>query len=199
MGFAEPISKLLDTFEQERHYQKEKQDEALDALTTAVNKTKIYIRQMERRKGRDRDFKAEEEISQLWAHAATPISHFDADLAERCQYKASYWTHPEGWLLEAIKARNIEISQIDRELRALRKRLREQLPESTRNPSADDGTRRHLEQLRQACVERLRVLELQAATLGAFVPAHIVTDTEQCRQQIADIERQLGSYDTTKA
>jgi len=49
-----------------------------------------------------------------------------------------------------------------------------------------DEQRRHLEQLHQTCVEHLRVLEQQAATFGAYVPAYIVTATinaQHCKQK----------------
>ncbi len=58
----------------------------------------------------------------------------------------------------------------------------------------DDDQRQHLETLRETHLERLRVLERQAAEFGDLnVPTHISTQIESLCEKIADIERQLGA------
>ena len=57
----------------------------------------------------------------------------------------------------------------------------------------DDSERQHLESLRTTSTKRLHVLELQAATFGIYVPAHIAIELEDVRKQIAEIDRQLGA------
>ncbi len=55
----------------------------------------------------------------------------------------------------------------------------------------DDSRRQHLLQLRQAHTRRLQVLEVQAAQFGIQTPPHIMTEMDDIRATIADIDRQL--------
>jgi hypothetical protein len=54
------------------------------------------------------------------------------------------------------------------------------------NAQADEIIRIKL--LRQAHTKRLRVLELQKATMGIYTPPHIVNEIEDIKRQIADID-----------
>jgi hypothetical protein len=55
----------------------------------------------------------------------------------------------------------------------------------------DENQRKHLEALRQDHQRRLNVLERQAAQFGLHAPPHIVTEIEDIRAKIAEIDRQL--------
>ena len=52
--------------------------------------------------------------------------------------------------------------------------------------------RQHLEKLRRAHQRRIHVLELQAASFGLSAPPHVLTETEDIKQEIASIDAQLA-------
>jgi TIR domain-containing protein len=54
----------------------------------------------------------------------------------------------------------------------------------------DDQQRQHLNILRQTHERRLRALELQAASFGLSVPAHVLTEIDDIKEKIASIDKQ---------
>jgi hypothetical protein len=56
----------------------------------------------------------------------------------------------------------------------------------------DDRQRCDLETLRQTHLQQIRVLEQQVVKFGIYVPAYIVTELEEHRQQVADLNRKLN-------
>lgn len=95
----------------------EREDAAVRAVLTAVNKTKSYIACLER--GNPIDSKAEAELVELWTAASVHIRRTDPDLAERLQRKAEYWTNPENWTDEDVTKNRIKIDEIAEEGRRL--------------------------------------------------------------------------------
>src|SRR6185503_12927785 len=61
----------------------------------------------------------------------------------------------------------------------------------------DDDQRSHLDGLRQAHLRRLRILEQQAAITGVNTRPEVLTEIEDLRATIAQIESQLAA--TTEA
>src|SRR4051794_16360492 len=57
----------------------------------------------------------------------------------------------------------------------------------------DDDSQAHLEVLRRSHQRRLQVLEKQAATSGISTPPQIITEIEDIRSAIANIDQQLAS------
>jgi len=55
----------------------------------------------------------------------------------------------------------------------------------------DNSRREHNLALHQAHLQRLRVLEQQAATFGAHAPPHLLTELSSLRQQITALSNQI--------
>lgn len=96
---------------------------ALLALYAAANETQLYVNRQAPRwsKARPaaRDLEREEKLSRLWREASVLIREFDHDLAERCFDKGGYWTDPEAWSEQEIKAARIELMRVVDEAREL--------------------------------------------------------------------------------
>ena len=103
--------------------------EALEALYTALNETRIYIGLLDRSKfgldqGEDltaprRSIETEARLSQLWTHASLKLRQVDRDLAERCFDKGDYWAHPDEWTEDDVKRARIQIDSVFRAARRL--------------------------------------------------------------------------------
>jgi hypothetical protein len=59
----------------------------------------------------------------------------------------------------------------------------------------DQDEQRHLEELRKVLTRRLRVLELQAARLGAIPPPDMVMEIEDLRRRIVEVGEQLSTVE----
>ena len=96
---------------------------ALLALYAAANETQIYVNrqapQFTRRPPPARDLAREEKLSRMWREASVLVREFDHDLAERCFDKGGYWTDPEAWSEQEIKAARIELKRVVEEAREL--------------------------------------------------------------------------------
>jgi len=97
--------------------QRERDDAAVKAVLTAVNKTKEYIAGLDR--GEHIDRMAEAKLVKLWTTASVHIRRTDPDLAVRLQMKAEYWTNPENWTDKEIADNRIQIDEIAKEGRRL--------------------------------------------------------------------------------
>jgi hypothetical protein len=85
-------------------------EDAVRALQTAAIQTNLY--EVARRKRDTRDTGREADLASLWSAAATAFYRLDADLAERLQLKAEYWTDPEAWTSEQVRSARIGLQQI---------------------------------------------------------------------------------------
>ncbi len=95
----------------------EKTDKALTDLLEAVSKTELYINEFNNRNIENR--KTEKNLAQLWRKASISLRMVDADLADRCYLKGTYWINPEEWPEGKIKEARIEINQVSNEARHL--------------------------------------------------------------------------------
>jgi hypothetical protein len=100
-----------------RERKQERDDTAVRSVLTAVNTTKRYLAQRERGDPINRE--AEAELVTLWGTASVHIRRTDADLAQRLQRKAEYWTNPENWSEDEIAYNSIQIDEIAEEGRRL--------------------------------------------------------------------------------
>jgi len=94
--------------------------EALDALLTALNETRIYLGARER-EGRslERDETQEVELSRLWTRAAAILQPLSNSLSERCLMKGDYWANPATWTRTDLQRANISIDQMLNEVRQI--------------------------------------------------------------------------------
>ena len=94
---------------------REMRDNALRAVSHALNETYIYYHGLER--GKERNSEIEEQLSRYWAAAAIPIRHIDRELAMICEHKSEYWINPEHWTPEDVKRAGIELGKVREDYR----------------------------------------------------------------------------------
>jgi hypothetical protein len=94
---------------------RELKDNALRAISHALNETYLYYRDF--RNGAARDLDREAELSRYWSRAAIPIRHIDKELASICEAKSDYWVNPEYWDNERIEEAGIELDNVRRQYR----------------------------------------------------------------------------------
>jgi hypothetical protein len=97
---------------------RELKDSALRAISTALDETFIYYRDL--KKGGSKNLDREAMLAKYWSVAAIPIRHFDEQLALTCDHKAEYWLDPE-------KYNEKEAEDIDISLNSVRDAYRTQL------------------------------------------------------------------------
>lgn len=97
---------------------RELKDSALRAISTALDETFIYYRDL--KKGVAKNLDREAMLAKYWSVAAIPIRHFDEQLALTCDHKAEYWLDPE-------KYDEKEVEDIDISLNSVRDAYRTQL------------------------------------------------------------------------
>lgn len=116
----EPLQKLLDTFQSERHCTDDKRDAALLSINKALIETKRYI---ETSGGTNCVDRAKEyELAQLWAGAAVKARHASTELAERLQNKSLYWSGEFKWTQEEVLSKQIDIESIQKRVLDLLKK-----------------------------------------------------------------------------
>lgn len=89
--------------------------QAVEALSTAVLKTRNYFSALSA--SSKRDIAAEQALSQLWNAAHLSLRAIDPALANRCFGKAEYWTDPTSWPDEKIHQYNIELESMSEAIR----------------------------------------------------------------------------------
>jgi hypothetical protein len=97
---------------------RELKDSALRAISTALEETFIYYRDL--KKGVPKNLDREAMLAKYWSVAAIPIRHFDEQLALTCDHKSEYWLDPENY-------NNKEAEDIDIRLNSVREAYRTQL------------------------------------------------------------------------
>lgn len=114
---VERVVSLIPALERSSTTKRELKDNALRAISHALNETYLYYRNME--KGKERDLEIESQLSKYWAAAAIPLRHIDQELASACEYKSEYWINPEGWNHEKIKQLGIGLDHVRKQYRSL--------------------------------------------------------------------------------
>lgn len=89
---------------------RELKDSALRAISTALDETYLYYRDLD--KGILRNMEREAQLAKYWSAAAIPMRHFDEQLANICDYKSEYWVNPEHYNNEQITALGIELGEV---------------------------------------------------------------------------------------
>lgn len=89
---------------------REMRDNALRAISHALNETYIYYRGLDR--GEERNLEIEDQLSRYWAAAAIPIRNLDSELAMICEHKSEYWLNPEQWTSEQVSEFGIELERV---------------------------------------------------------------------------------------
>lgn len=96
---------------------RELRDNALRAISHALNETYLYYQGMENGKRRNRETEAQ--ISRYWSAAAIPIRHLDREFAQICEYKSEFWINPDHWRRKDINAVNIGLDNVRARYRKL--------------------------------------------------------------------------------
>ena len=89
---------------------RELKDNALRAISIALNETYSYYRKREN--GMLRDIDLESALSKYWDAAAISIRHIDQELATACENKSKYWLNPDEWSNEDIEAAGIQLESL---------------------------------------------------------------------------------------
>lgn len=96
---------------------RELKDNALRAIVTALQETKIYYKSLER--GSERNTDTEAQLVRYWGAAAIPLRHIDEELAMICEHKADFWIDPENWSNDQISGLGIKLEDVTRAYRQL--------------------------------------------------------------------------------
>jgi hypothetical protein len=96
---------------------REMRDNALRAVSHALNETCIYYRGLER--GKERNNEIEDQLSRYWAAAAIPIRHLDRELAMICEQKSEYWLNPYQWTIHDIGRAGIKLEKVREDYRKM--------------------------------------------------------------------------------
>ena len=103
LGLLGPIAQL-------QKDRRELADDALRAVSHALNETFLYFRDFER--GQEIDHQREAELMRLWSAAAIPLRHIDHELSELCEHKAEYWLDPRSWDTQRIDQLGIGLETV---------------------------------------------------------------------------------------
>jgi len=106
---VEGVLKLLGPLQELSREKRELADDALRAISNALNETCLYCRHI--KDGKARDSEAEARLARLWVIAAVPITHFNPKLGEICEYTPDHWINPNNW--DKSKVKNLSISLED--------------------------------------------------------------------------------------
>jgi hypothetical protein len=98
-----------------RRERRELADNALRAVSHALNETYLYYSRYERA-GPNKE--TEEQLSRYWAAAAIPLRHIDPEFAMICENKSEYWTNPEHFSSADIKNFGIGLSEVRQRYRS---------------------------------------------------------------------------------
>jgi hypothetical protein len=114
---TERLLALVEQFATLRKDQRDLRDNALRAISHALNETCLYYRDLGHGRPRNEDIEAQ--LSRYWSAAAIPIRHFDAELARVCEEKSEYWIDPDSWPADRVAAAGIGLDNVRRQYRAL--------------------------------------------------------------------------------
>jgi hypothetical protein len=103
MGLVESTKTFVELFlsvVSQKDKREEKYDNALIAVTTAVNKTRSYLRYLE---DNPHDTTKEEQLAELWSDASIKLRRIDNNLAFDCHQKSYYWSNPESKMKQTVR------------------------------------------------------------------------------------------------
>ncbi|HEX6038659.1 MAG TPA: hypothetical protein VFZ20_11490 [Longimicrobium sp.] len=114
---TERLLGMLEQFAAFSRDRRDFRDNALRSISTALNETYLYYRDLGQ--GKPRDYDIEAQLSRYWSAAAIPIRHIDPELAGICEHKSEYWINPDQWTSEEVRQRGIELGEVRDRYRAL--------------------------------------------------------------------------------
>ncbi|MBK6949084.1 MAG: hypothetical protein IPH16_14410 [Haliscomenobacter sp.] len=91
----EGLSNILGPIATATKERSQMKDEALRAISHALNETYLYYRDIEHGHLPNRDKEAM--LVKYWSAAAISLRHFDQRLANICDNKAEYWVNPDNY------------------------------------------------------------------------------------------------------
>lgn len=114
------ISQFIALIEPIQSLSKDKRDlkdNALRAISHALNETYLYYRDIEH--GKPQNLDIQKQLSHCWAAAAVPLRNIDENLALICEFKSEYWVNPENWSDEQIHEHGIALDDLRHKYRLL--------------------------------------------------------------------------------
>ncbi len=114
---VEKFIALIPSFEKASSLRRDMQDNALRAISHALNETFLYYRDVDG--GKPRNLDVEAQLSRYWSAAAIPLRHLDQELAQVCEYKSEYWVNPENWKHEDVERLGIGLKKVRDQYRSL--------------------------------------------------------------------------------
>lgn len=117
LEIIEGIANILGPIATSSRENQSRKDQALRALSYALDETCLYYRDI--KNGNLPDRNREAQLVRYWSAAAIPLRYFDVDLAERCDRKSEYWLNPENYNAEEIDAMGIRLDDVRRAYRQL--------------------------------------------------------------------------------
>jgi hypothetical protein len=100
VGATKSFVEILMSIVSQKDKRDAKFDEALKAVTIAVNKTRSYLRYL---KDNEHDSAKEEILAELWTDASVKLRKIDNNLAFDCHKKAYYWSNPEAEIRPTVR------------------------------------------------------------------------------------------------
>jgi hypothetical protein len=111
LGAITPLKGLLEFINNKRATGSAQHEEALVALYTALNETKIYIGELEQNPNA-RNHETEKTLFRLWTVASTKIHTIDQQWGITCFQKGDYWANPDSWTQDDIQKAGIGIDEV---------------------------------------------------------------------------------------
>jgi hypothetical protein len=111
LGAITPLKSLLEFISTKRATDSAQHEEALVALYTALNETRIYIGELKQNTNA-RNRETEKTLSRLWTVASTKIHNIDQSWGITCFQKGDYWANPDNWTQKDIAKAGIGIDEV---------------------------------------------------------------------------------------
>ena len=115
----EGLSNILGPIATATKERSQMKDEALRAISHALNETYLYYRDIEHGHLPNRDKEAM--LVKYWSAAAISLRHFDQRLANICDNKAEYWVNPENYNSADIENLGIGLDSVRQAYRKMLK------------------------------------------------------------------------------
>ena len=104
------LSRILGPIATETRERSNMKDEALRAISHALNETYLYYRDIDLGHLRNRDKEAM--LVRYWSAAAISLRHFDLELSRKCDNKAEYWINPDNYDSNNIEELGIGLDSV---------------------------------------------------------------------------------------
>ncbi|MFK3797092.1 hypothetical protein [Pseudomonas sp. NPDC088444] len=111
------LAALIDSIQEFSRDKRDLKDNALRAISHALNETYLYYRDIEH--GKPVNLDSQKQLSIYWSAAAIPLRHINEELALICEFKSEYWVNPENWSDEQIHEHGIALNDLRMKYRAL--------------------------------------------------------------------------------